>query len=264
MKRHATSKPRKTQDLLYDPVPEPSHAERAMTLATAVTDGALATTSIAHAGCPYGSLVLLALYQREPVFLLSALAEHTQNLRASSACSVMVKEAGPNNPLALGRVSLVGTCAPIGAPEDLRGAREAFLHKHPSASFYADFGDFAFWKLQVTAARYIGGFGRMSWIDANAWHAADPDPISPAAQGILAHMNNDHPDALPLYCQAFSRSGEVPSATMTGIDRYGFEMSAETAEGPRPIRIAFDSPLTDPSMVRGAMVELLTRARSAL
>jgi hypothetical protein len=43
-------------------------------------------------------------------------------------------------------------------------ARAAFLAVHPNAAYYADFRDFAFWKLRVNAIRYIGGYGRMSWI----------------------------------------------------------------------------------------------------
>ena len=77
-------------------------------------------------------------------------------------------------------------------------------------------------------------------------------------------MNDDHRDAMKLYCQAFSRAGAVQDATMTGVDRYGFEMRAETAEGPRPIRVAFDAPAHDATAVRMQMVALVKRARAQL
>jgi hypothetical protein len=38
-------------------------------------------------------------------------------------------------------------------------ARAIFLESHPYASLYVDFADFAFWRVFVTDAYYIGGFG---------------------------------------------------------------------------------------------------------
>ena len=51
---------------------------------------------------------------------------------------------------------------------------------------------------------------------------------------------------------------------MTGIDRYGFEMSATTDAGPRPIRLAFESALSTPNEVRHALVDLAKSARQTL
>jgi putative heme iron utilization protein len=80
----------------------------------------------------------------------------------------------------------------------------------------------------------------------------------------MAHMNNDHADALVLYCKAFSNATQITSATMTGVDRYGFEMSAKTPEGPRPIRLAFAKPVSTPEEVRAALVAMAKDARSKL
>ena len=51
---------------------------------------------------------------------------------------------------------------------------------------------------------------------------------------------------------------------MTGVDRYGFEMSAVTADGPRPVRLAFSQPVKTPEEVRTALIEKLKIARSTL
>jgi hypothetical protein len=77
-------------------------------------------------------------------------------------------------------------------------------------------------------------------------------------------MNADHADALMLYCKAFSRADEITSATMTGLDRYGFEMSAMTAQGPRPVRLAFARPVGTPEEARAALVAMVKDARSRL
>ena len=149
-------------------------------------------------------------------------------------------------------------------PDRLTDARAAFLAKNPAASSYADFRDFQFWRLRVQSIRYIGGFGRMSWVPEPDWQAAEPDIVAPHAARIIEHMNEDHNDALVLYCQAFSRAQALTAATMTGIDRYGFEMQAETPDGPRPVRVAFDKALTRPGQVRKELVAMVKRARTVL
>ena len=165
------------------------------------------------------------------MFLISALAEHTHNLQRDARASLLVAEGGIEDPLANGRVTVLGECRRIAADEpELPNAREAFLAVHPNARYYADFRDFAFWKLHVTAVRYIGGYGRMSWVPTADWRAAEPDPLGPSATAIVAHMNADHADALVLYCTAFSKARDISSAAMTSIDWYGFEMSAKTSK----------------------------------
>jgi hypothetical protein len=77
-------------------------------------------------------------------------------------------------------------------------------------------------------------------------------------------MNEDHADAMVLYCKAFSKATEIAAATMTGVDRYGFEMSAVTSEGPRPVRLAFAGAVSTPEEVRVALIAMLKEARSKL
>jgi hypothetical protein len=77
-------------------------------------------------------------------------------------------------------------------------------------------------------------------------------------------MNADHADAMVIYCKAFSKATEVISASMTGVDRYGFEMSAKTPDGPRPVRLAFDTPVSTPEEVRAAMISMVNDARTRL
>jgi putative heme iron utilization protein len=252
------------QDPLYDEdVPTPSHAEYARTLLQRVDMGVLSTHASELDGHPYGSLVIYGVHEGDPVLLISALAEHTKNLEASARCSLLVHERGPDNPLAMARATFVATGERVEGPQR-EAAAASFLARHPEAKYYADFTDFAYWRLRVTGIRYIGGFGRMSWIEPNAWSSAEPDPIMDHAKGIIDHMNEDHADALRLYSEAFSRSGPVPEAVMTGVDRYGFEMSVTTDLGPRPVRIAFDEPITNSTDARKAMVALVKKARAQL
>ena len=251
------------QEPLYDVnIPTPTHAERARTLVARISTGTLCTLALEPEGYPYGSFVTVAFDDGNPVFLVSGLAEHTRNLERDHRASLMVAEAGAADPLANGRVTLLGPCTRV--EEDGGSARASFLATHPNAAYYADFRDFGFWKLQVKAVRYIGGYGRMSWVSEAEWRTAEPDPLAGCAAGTIAHMNADHADAVVLYCRAFSKATDVTEAAMTGVDRYGFEMSARTPEGPRPVRIAFPSPVSTAEEVRAAMIAMVKAARVRL
>ena len=248
---------------LYDVnTPTPTHAERARTLVARIATGTLCTLALEPEGYPYGSFVTVAFDNGDPVFLISGLAEHTKNLQRDPRASLLVAEGGSADPLANGRVTLLGPCTRVEA--DDANPRAAFLAVHPNSAYYADFRDFAFWKLRVDSVRYIGGYGRMSWINKADWRAAEPDPLGPSAAGMIAHMNADHADAMVLYCKAFSKAAEIASASMTGIDRYGFEMSVMTAEGPRPVRLGFASPVRTPDEARAALISMVKEARSRL
>lgn len=244
---------------LTEDVPAPSHAERARTLVAGQKTGTLAT--LTDDGFPYGSYTTFALHRGDPVFLVSTMAAHTKNLQREPKASLLVHESVADDPLANGRVTLVGPCTKL---EEPGAAREAFLAAHPGAAYYADFKDFGFYRLDVQSVRYIGGYGRMSWVEPEAWAGAEVDPLAMAERGIVDHMNEDHADALVAYARAFTRATEAEEVTMVGCDRYGFELSVITERGPRPARVAFDAPVSTSMEVREAMVAMLKRARAQL
>jgi heme iron utilization protein len=244
----------------------PSHAERCRTLAAQATAATLSTLAREPHGFPYGSLVTVAVDGAgRPLLLLSELAEHTGNLHAQPEASVLLTEplGGHDQPLALGRVTLIGPCAKVPGPE-LAGVRDAFLRQQPSAQYYVDFKDFAFYRVEPIALRYVGGFGRMSWVSPDDYRAAEPDPLATAASGILTHMNGDHADAVLAYARALAGIASATSAAMTAVDRYGFELAATTPEGPRPARLEFDTAVATADDVRQVLIAMVKRARAAL
>ena len=96
------------------------------------------------------------LRRGQPILLLSQLVIHTRQLQANPACALLLTgEPGEPNPQTTPRLCLTGTAA---RTED-HTARAIFLDAHPYAGLYADFGDFAFWRISVTDVYYIGGFG---------------------------------------------------------------------------------------------------------
>jgi putative heme iron utilization protein len=263
---HAT--PAREEPLTPADTAAPSHAERARTLLSLERTGTLSTLD--PDGFPHGAYVTFALEGGDPVFLISKLATHTQNLLRDPRASLMAHEtraddlgsrSSSRDPLANGRVTLVGPCTKVADPTS---ARAAFLSAHPSAAYYADFADFGLYRLDVKSVRYIGGYGRMSWIDAADFRAAAPDPLARDAEGILRHMNDDHREALVLYARAFTRATWAEDVTMTAIDRRGFELSVATPSGPRPARLAFATEITTPLAARQALVALVKDARAKL
>jgi putative heme iron utilization protein len=177
--------------------------------------------------------------------------------------SLLVTEPVPEgaDPLASGRVTLMGRMAPV-ADDDRREVRDRYLAANPTSSYYIDFGDFTFYRLDVESIRYVGGYGRMSWVDAGRYARAEPDPLVDAAAGIIEHMNADHADAQLLYCRHLLERPDTTEASMSAVDRYGFEMIAVSPAGRAAVRLGFPEECTTGDEVRQAMVALVGEARA--
>jgi putative heme iron utilization protein len=241
---------------------EPSDAERGRTLLAASRTGALATVGV-EGGFPFGSLVAYAVDDvGRPLLCLSDLAEHSRNLAADPRASLMASATGEGDPLALARVTVLGTVTEL-AGQERADALTTYRERHPDA-FYATFDDFRWYRLEVSSVRYVGGFGRMSWVSADDHAAAEPDPLRPHVVGIVEHMNDDHADALVAYCRVFGGRPATERAEMVGVDRYGFTMLATDECGTdEAVRIAFGRRVDTTGAVRAAMIDLLREARAA-
>jgi putative heme iron utilization protein len=159
-------------------------------------------------------------------------------------------------------VTLLGRVEKVARPAERE--RTVFLATHPSAGYYVEYSDFDFYRMRVESLRYIGGYGRMSWVEADAFRAANPDPLAAASGGILSHMNKDHASALVTYAHAFTSATDATEAVMTAVDRYGFEMTVHTPRGVGPARLAFEPALSRAEEARTALVALLRSAEAKL
>ncbi|MEO5678952.1 MAG: DUF2470 domain-containing protein [Acidimicrobiales bacterium] len=248
-----------------NPAPEPSHAERVRTLVAGQTRGALATLVVDPAGTPFGSIVTYGLDERgRPVSFVSTLAEHTRNVLADPRASLLVLEVVPegSDPLAASRATLLGRMEQVADAAEAEAAKAAYMVANPQA-FYVAYGDFLCMRLEVEHIRYVGGFGRMSWVDPERYAAAEPDPLAIHAAGIVGHMNADHAGALVELCHAYAGRTDVTAARMTAVDRYGFEVVADVT-GPRQqaaFRIGFRTEQAAPDAVRHELVGMLHAAR---
>ena len=245
------------------PVPEPTYAERARTLVHRARTGTLATLSRRHPGHPFASLMPYALDGTgRPLFLISSMAVHTQNLAGDAQASLFVAEPDwTGDPLAAGRVTLMGLVRPV-PPDALAEARGVYLARHANAAYWVDFEDFAFHRLEVADLYFVGGFAAMDWIDAAAYGAARVDPLADVAAGILEHMNRDHPDALVVYARVLGGAPDAEAATMVAVDRLGFRLRVRTGSRLHAERIPFPEEVTSADDARRVLIRMLQDARA--
>src|ERR1700722_16255328 len=126
------------------PVAEASFAERARTLLHLGRVGSLSTLSRKRPGFPFGSLMPFALDgEGRPLFLISTMAMHTQNLQQDPRASLLVTQPeASGDPLGAARVTVVGNATVLAAPE-VTEARWLYLELHPNSKYWVDFDDFA-------------------------------------------------------------------------------------------------------------------------
>lgn len=241
-----------------------SAAEESRTILANATHGTLGTLS--DDGTPWASLVTFGVMEDgSPVFCLSTLAEHARNLEQRRQASLMVADPfHTGEVLAGGRVTLAGNIKRSDEHPDEESARAAHLEAVPSAAMYADFTDFSFWILEVDRVRWVGGYGRMDSATADQYREAEPDPVEPQVPDAVAHLNADHPDALLLMAQAFTRYSDATEARCERADRYGLDLQLATPEGAKAARVSFAKRIEKPGGLRAATVDLARRSREKL
>jgi hypothetical protein len=203
-------------------------------------------------GQPFASLVTPACAADLSVLLLlSSLAEHTRHLSADGRCSVLVVGTPEGaNPQTAPRLTLTGIAATDADP----ALKARWLAVHPYGALYADFADFAIWRIRPVQALLVSGFAR-----ATRLRQADltPDPaavaaIAKAAPDIMAHCNRDHADTMvAITCHANAGSQRGPSQ-MVGVDVDGCDLW----DGERVLRLAWSAPVAEPRQVRHELIRL--------
>jgi putative heme iron utilization protein len=225
-----------------------------LVLRTAAT-GSLATVN--DDGSPFVSLVTVATSAAgEPVLLLSRLAVHTGNLHRDGRASLLLVAPGgeSGDPLAGARLTVSGKVAKDEDP----ALRRRFLARHDEAVGYADFADFAFYRLKVASAHLVAGFGRIHSLSAAELltDCADSIPLLEAEAGAISHMNEDHRDAIRLYATKLHLmpDGEWRA---TGCDPDGMDLRA----GALRARLVFPQKVRSGGELRKVLVELAAKAR---
>lgn len=225
-----------------------SQENDARTLLLQESFGILSTVSIDVPGYPFGSVTPYCTDRMcRPIIYISHIAQHTKNILADSRVSLTVVQRGESDDVqAQGRVTCIADARQIGRGDD--DVHERYFRHFPSARQYENTHDFEFFRLELVRVRFIGGFGRIFWVEPPAFMTANP--FSPAEEnGIVQHMNKDHSDALSRYI------GGGP-AEMAGIDGEGFDV----LRAGKKVRIPFGTPVTNIEEARKALVEMARRS----
>jgi putative heme iron utilization protein len=216
--------------------------------------GALAT--LLPGGAPYASLVTVAsAMDGAPILLLSRLARHTANADADPRVSLLLEEERERNPLEGARVSLAGRLSRTEDP----AARRRFLARHPAAAAYAGFADFGFWRLEMSGAHLVAGFGRIADLKAEELSTGlgGSERLIEAEEGALAHMNEDHREAIALYATKLL-GDEAGNWRIVALDPEGCDLM----QGERARRLEFPQRVTDAGALREVLVRLAQGARA--
>ncbi|MCV0397392.1 MAG: HugZ family protein [Rhizobiaceae bacterium] len=237
----------------------------ARTLLRTARHGALAVLS-PEDGAPLASRTAVATdHDGSPIILVSSLSAHTGALRADPRCSLLLGEPGKGDPLAHPRITLSCVARELrrGTPDQSR-AESRYLARQPKAKLYAGFGDFSYFRLEIGKTSLNGGFGKAYLLTAADMLTASPalDAIAAMEAGAVAHMNEDHRDAIAVYARVFARprpdrlDGDW---VLTGIDPDGIDLM----DGDRVARVPFERTLMDAAEVRPTLVKLAKDGRAA-
>lgn len=198
-------------------------------------------------GAPYVSLALVAFdHDASPLLHLSDLAQHTKNLGSDPRAALLLDGEAPGpEPLAAPRVTLLGEVRPV---DDAR-LLHRFMARHPTSLPYSRFGDFHLYRMAVTRAHLVAGFGRIAWIDGRDFRFAADWGEQAAGEAALVETLNGNHGALLAHCaaQASGCAGEGWQAT--GIDPEGLDLR----RGGETLRVEFAAPAATPEAALDAL-----------
>lgn len=189
----------------------------------------LASQSLQMPGYPYATVLpnVLDDYHR-PVLLISALAEHTKNILANGRVSISIVEPGCGNVQAGARLSIIGDAEQFEADEALKSR---YLRYLPDAEQYLML-DFTFFRIQPQRIRYIGGVGKMGWLEADA---LGQDSISLNVEARLLALASRHTQI---------------GIRLLGIDNFGMDYCVDGQQK----RLSFESPIRAEELLEAAVV----------
>jgi putative heme iron utilization protein len=229
-----------------------NNAEEARRMLRAHRYGALSTLSKKFDGYPFGSITpYLTDHDGSLLILISTLAEHTRNIQHDPRVSLITHDQRNPHIQTQGRVTVVGSAQP--EPErDKTGQR--YLRYFPEAETYFAMHDFSFYRIRPLAIRYIGGFGRIHWVNMENYAVPDAADFAQIEDALLAEVNATSSRTL---CRVLrQRHGVHATETQAvGIDCDGLDLR----HADQTWRLDFPETVR-PGSIESALVKLLAEA----
>ena len=205
----------------------------------------IATHSQDRAGWPSLSAVPFALApEGYLVGLFSHLAPHHPNLVADGRCALLVAQDNAGDILTGERLELTGEARILRDATEIESARDVYIRCYPRADAWFRQLNFDFFRIDVIAARYNGGFGKAAVLAPDALQLVSPLDRA-ATNRVLDHMNDDHADACAHYWQAAFGEPPAGEVRMAAVDRLGMQLRCGQAlrwvQFPEPLATAADA-----------------------
>lgn len=159
--------------------------------------GILSTHSHDVPGYPFGSVMPYCLdAEGQPVILISRIAQHTKNIQENPKVSLIISQSDVDDVHKGGRLTWLGDVEKVEADDVLA---ERYYSFFPQARNYHKTHDFDFYRINLVRARFIGGFGKIFWVENDLLKRVNPF-YGEAEAGMVSHMNDGHGDAMGKYC----------------------------------------------------------------
>lgn len=231
-----------------------SQATLARALVRSTDSGILSTMSTELPGYPFGSVTPYVMtFEGNIVVYVSDIAQHTANMDADEKACLTVIQKTDGNQQEFGRVTVIGDASRV--PEDrVEAVAERYFQFFPEAKTYGQAHGFDFYWVVPVRVRYIGGFGKIFWIEQDQWGFEAPDW---AAQEdyIRTHMNENHSDSLIAMARHYC-GVEAQAVELVAIDVEGCHIRADG----KIHYMAYEAPCLTMDEVRGAMVKMARTA----
>ena len=198
-----------------------SMESNAVTLYRNKLHGILSTISKVHNDYPFGSFVTYVPSRCRTIYLyLSDLAEHTENLHYNSKSCITISRTTDNGDIQNSeRLTLIGDLSPV-QDKDFEDCGKRFHSILPESKKYSEMHDFKFYQLSIKSARWIGGFGKIAWLDDQSWSDRTPEWQS-SEDKIISHMNEDHGNTISSSLNAqHNIKDETAKISFISIDGY--------------------------------------------
>lgn len=221
-------------------------------------DGALSTISVDVPGYPFGSVTPYCLdADFIPNVLISTIAQHTRNISANNKVSLMISErTTTTNKQAKSRLTYIGDAVKVEDDEDIK---KRYLSYFPKAKDYFLTHGFYFYKILPVKLRFIGGFGKIYWIEKDSLNLKNIFTSEDELK-IVKHMNEEHTQNLKEYSRFYLNyeCKEGDTISMCGLDQYGIDLSLNEIK----YRIDFKQTLNDISEARTVFVNMAKESRA--
>ncbi len=218
--------------------------------------GVLSTMSVAMPGFPFGSVTpYVTTHDGHVVVLVSDIAQHTKNMQADDKVCMTVMDNADGNKQEQGRATIIGRARPVPGDKEEEVSSRYFAF-FPEARHYSQAHDFTYFWVEPKKIRYIGGFGKIFWIEKEDWVVPKPAWSADEA-GIMEHMNSDHQDALNAMAK-FYGGVESEDTSLVAVDPEGCHIKAAG----RICYIPFAKCAMTKDAVREAMVTLSKMSRA--